>query len=291
MFRGGFLPAFAVIVFSFLGSPLTARSSVDSLVEACYPLIVAELPQQVQGTLSRISHYPRRYLALSYYLRRADEIVDGWSWTSEEVRAYRATVEFDEMVEDVERVRTLFAEANPGYTLRVHIAARSLGTQISKWNSVSSVSRAAHEFLDSVERFARSLLGADSNGVAYTAAEERLDSFRMFLRTYEPVEERAPTVAVPGLSKHGQLRAFDFKVYKGGRMIAGARSRTIPSQWDRPGWTERLREATAAASPRFVGPLPVPYEPWHYNYDPTAPRFGRTADSTGVATGNDPDTE
>lgn len=260
---------------------LHAVNPVDSAITAYYRVIVKELPQKVQSTLAEISSTPRRYLALSYYIRRSGEIADGWSWTTEEVRAYRATTEFDEMVEDVERVRAHFAEANPGFSLGVNISARSLGTQISKWNRVSSVSRAAHDFLDSAERFTLLLLGTDSNGVPNIAEWERIDSFKQFLWTYSPDSGRVPTVAVPGLSKHGQLRAFDFKVYKGRRMIAGASSRTIPSHWDRPGWTDRLRVATAAASPRFIGPLPVPYEPWHYDYDPSKSRFPHI-DSTKI---------
>ncbi|MEP7220896.1 MAG: hypothetical protein ABI876_18370, partial [Bacteroidota bacterium] len=67
-----------------------------------------------------------------------------------------------------------------------------------------------------------------------------------------------------------QFRAFDFRVMRGGRVVAGTVARTIPAVWDRSGWTERLREAICTASRKFDGPLPEPYEPWHYAYHPKA---------------------
>lgn len=245
-----------------------STSQTDSLLGSWIAILPANLPEHVQQTLEKIPDFSRRFLALASYIRRAGEIPEGWSWTSEEVAAFRKTDEYSRMVEEVERVRTIFADSNPGYSLRVNIDARPLGTQIRKWNRVSSVSRAANDFLDSAELFVNELLRVDTLGRPRIPADERIDSFRVFLHSYVPPDGREPTVAVPGLSKHGQLRAFDFKVYRGGRMVAGARSATIRTAWDEPGWTRRLFEAATAASPRFVGPLPAPYEPWHYNYDP-----------------------
>lgn len=250
-------------------APRPLAASTDSLLQALADSFPSELPSHVRATVARIPDFSRRFLALSYYFRRSDELDDGWSWTSEEVRQFRTTDEYLRMVADVERVRAIFAEQNPGYSLRVNIAARSLETQLRKWNSVSSVSRAANDFLDSATRFTERLDRRDSTGTPVVDPAERRDSFRLFLTTYTPRPGRVPTVAVPGLSRHGQLGAFDFKIYRRGRMIAGARSSTIPGAWDRPGWTGRLFEAVTAASPRFVGPLAVPYEPWHYNYDAT----------------------
>lgn len=261
---------FVLILGALCGVEVSARSTseTDSLLGSWIDVLPGELPEPVQKTLQRIPDFSRRFLALASYIRRAGEIPNGWSWTSEEVAAFRNTDEFSRMVEEVEHVRSIFAERNPGYSLRVNIEARPLGTQIRKWNGVSSVSRAANDFLDSAERFVNGMLAIDTLGGPHIPADERIDSFRVFLQSYEPPDGREPTVAVPGLSKHGQLRAFDFKVYRGGRMIAGARSATIRTAWDEPGWTRRLFEAATAASPRFVGPLPAPYEPWHYNYDP-----------------------
>ena len=250
----------------FTQSSLVASTPVDSAISAYYPILEAEVPEKVRKTLHRIGSTSRRYLALSYYLRRADEIESGWSWTESEVAAFRKTEECRVMLAEVDSVCSRFAANNPGYTLRVNVGARSLGTQIRKWNNVSSVSRAAFDFLDSAEKFVTVML-TDTSLVAAERDSTRLDRFRIFMQTYSPRPGRVPTVAVPGLSKHGQLRAFDFKVYRGKKMIAGANSRSIKSRWERPGWTTKLKEATLEVSPRFVGPLPTPYEPWHYNYD------------------------
>lgn len=241
------------------------QASTDSIRSSCLEHYRATLPEHVRSTLERIPNVRRRELALCYYIRRDSQLVDGWSWTASEVSAFRKTPQFRTMVADVELVRAIFADSNAGYELRVNIAARSLGTQISKWNAVSSVSRAANDFRDSTERFLSQFFERAAAGIVDTSA--LVDSFGVFLRTYSPRPGRVPTVAVPGLSKHGRLSAFDFKVYRRGRMIAGANSRSIRSRWDRPGWTERLQAAALAASPRFSGPLQVPYEPWHYEYD------------------------
>jgi hypothetical protein len=65
---------------------------------------------------------------------------------------------------------------------------------------------------------------------------------------------------------HGQSRAIDFQIMKDGKIVAATEVGAVASQWDAPGWTRRLKEAIAAASPRFKGPLAAPNEPWHYEY-------------------------
>lgn len=74
-----------------------------------------------------------------------------------------------------------------------------------------------------------------------------------------------PPLAVPGLSPHGQSRAFDFQVMRGGELIAGPSG---AGRWDSEGWTEKVRAAVARASTKFKGPLASPREPWHYDYRP-----------------------
>ena len=129
------------------------------------------------------------------------------------------------------------------------------------------------EFMDSCRvEFSDSIYGE-------TPDSESINRFRAFMQRYEFDDERVPTVATPGLSKHGQLRAFDFKIMKGRRLIAGASSATISSRWDGAGWTAKLREVIVRVSDHFDGPLDNPYEPWHYNYhpDPNHPKvMGKT---------------
>lgn len=232
--------------------------------------IVQLLPPHVRKTLQSIPSQSRRLLALSCYLRRIEEIPEGWSWTSQQVSAFKKTSEYKQMLADIDSVRTQFAARNPGYTLSVTIEARSLETQISKWNSVSSVGRAAQEFMDSC-----AIVLSDSLLFGESIDSNAINTFLQFLRSYEFEDGKVPTVAIPGLSKHGQLRAFDFKVMKGRRMIAGAHSATIQSAWESPGWTEKLHQAVRSVSDRFDGPLADPYEPWHYDYWPNGISLSR----------------
>ena len=262
-----FLPLKQLIIAVLIQIPgqLLAKDQVrfnNQLLKVYLDSVVGELPEYVQKTLNRIPNFQRKILAANVYFRRADELERAWSWTAKEVAEYKLTAEYARMLVDIEQVKQEFTERNPGYHLRVNIGARSLETQIKKWNSVSSVGRAAREFIDSCrQEFSDSVYEAVPDSLS-------IERFRAFMERYEFHENRVPTVAIPGLSKHGQLRAFDFKVMKGRRMLAGANSATIPTKWDKAGWTEKLKEAVFAVSHRFEGPLPAPYEPWHYNYWP-----------------------
>ena len=90
-----------------------------------------------------------------------------------------------------------------------------------------------------------------------------VERFESFLRG--ATTRATPTLAVPGLSPHGQSRAFDFQVMRGPQLIAGPSG---AGAWDGAGWTEKVREAVTRASTKFTGPLASPREPWHYDYRP-----------------------
>ena len=180
----------------------------------------------MQQTLDRIPDFSRKILAANVYFRRADELGKAWSRTSKEVTGYKKTDEYARMFVEIEKVKQEFAERNSGYYLKVNIGTRSLETRIQKWNSLRSVGRTAREFIDSCrQEFSDSVYKVMPDSI-------EVERFRAFLRRYEFDKDRVPTVATPGLSKHGQLRAFDFKVMKGRRMIAGANSASIPTKWD-----------------------------------------------------------
>lgn len=220
----------------------------------------ARLDPRAMAVLRRISHNERQLLAIRGYIRRAHLYEQRWAWTASEMRAYRKTAEYRQMLEDIERVRSIFAEKNPGYTIRVNLEARDLGTQLSSWNRVASVAPAARELRDTcIEILADSTYPARPDSASILR-------FETFLKEFEG--EILPTVAIPGFSLHGRLRAFDFVIMQGSRTVAGTLSASIESAWDAPGWTLRLKEAVSLASPRFVGPLAEPIEPWHYDYRP-----------------------
>ena len=86
--------------------------------------------------------------------------------------------------------------------------------------------------------------------------------FAEFLRTWQL--PAALPLASPGLSLHGQLRAIDFQVTRGGEVIAPTEVASVARIWIRQGWARKLKQAVAGSS--FTGPIQTPNEPWHYEY-------------------------
>ena len=225
-------------------------------------IVALDLLPRVREALKRIPSPSRRLLAVKYYLHRdSAEIARKWAWTSSEAKEFRGSEEYRRAMEEIAKVRAKFAELNPGHGLQVHMEIRSLGSQIGKWNKVRSIGIAADELIDTCMTF------FTDTALIFPGIpdEESIARFREFIRTFEP--KQLPTVACPGLSQHGQLRAFDFRVMRGGRLVAGTSTRSIPTAWDEAGWTAKLKEAIEQASDRFEGPLEEPYEPWHYTYE------------------------
>jgi len=234
--------------------------------------ITSELDPRVQDALKHIPARHRNLLALKYYLIRQDEVDEKWAWDVGEVRDFKKTLEYRETISHVQGVCDTFAALNPGYRLHVQIVARSLSAQLLNWNRTQSVETTGRALLDSC----MALMADSTAGYSETPNEETVDCFRALLTNYEP--QLVPTVAVPGLSEHGRLHAFDFRITRGRRLIAGTTSATIEKQWDEAGWTERLHDAVQRASNLFDGPLDSPYEPWHYDYVPVV-----VADDGGVS--------
>jgi hypothetical protein len=222
--------------------------------------ILADLDPRVNEAITRMDGEGRRLLALRSYLRNSSRLAERWSWTAEQVAAYQATPEHAELQAEVERVRAEFAQGNPGFELWVNPQVRSLDIQLQNWNTNESVAAAAETLLTAARAFA----GSAEFRRANAAGAQR--AFEQFLASHVPVP--TPTIAAPGLSPHGQLRAIDFQVHKDGAIVAGTRTATIAEEWDGAGWTQKLEAAVRTASRRFVGPLEMPREPWHYTYAP-----------------------
>ena len=214
------------------------------------------LPPEQREALGRIDGEGERLLALRGYLRAGRGAGARWAWSRERIESYEKSAEYAAALAEIERVRRAFEAANPGYTLRVNTNVRSLDEQLSKWNESDSVARAGAELLER----ARAELDGGSYGAGTVADVQRFEGFLRGATT-----RTTPTLAVPGLSPHGQARAFDFQVMRGGQLVAGPSS---PSGWDSAGWTAKLQEAVRAASGKFSGPLASPREPWHYDYSP-----------------------
>ena len=154
---------------------------------------------------------------------------------------------------DIDAVIAAFAAANPGFTLRVNRMPRSLEAQIAHWNENRSVGVAAAALMASLERqFGNNARAADEQAV------------RSALLQWTP--NVAAALAAPGLSAHGQARAFDFQIERDGQVIAGIDAASARQRWDAAGWTQKLHAAVSSAGNCFAGPLTSPYEPWHYAY-------------------------
>jgi hypothetical protein len=214
----------------------------------------AGLDPQAVETLHRIDGADRQLLALGAYLRAGDSLSARWSWSQETLTGYPSTPEGEAAAADIDSVIAAFAKANPGYELQVNRQPRSLEIQLARWNENASVAAVAATLVTSLDRrFAES--------TSPTAGE-----LREALAHWTP--GAAAALAAPGLSAHGQGRAFDFAVARDGRTVAGLEAASAPATWDGAGWTRKLHQAVVASGKPFVGPLQSPYEPWHYAYTP-----------------------
>ena len=234
----------------------------DDALPAYVASISAQLDPRVAQTLAQLDGTGRQLLALRSYLRSASHLAERWSWTEDRIEAFEGSAEARDLQQEIDRVRKAFIAANPGFELYVNSEVRSLDVQVEHWNSNASVTAAAEGILVAAQaRIASPEFPAARSKQARVALEA-------FLSAYRPVP--TPTIAAPGLSLHGQMRAIDFQVHQGGRVIAGPSTATIATDWVAAGWAAKLDAAVREASNRFVGPQATPPAPWHYNYVPEA---------------------
>jgi len=230
-----------------------------SAIEALALGIATKTDAHVAAVLPRIEGTGSKLLALRSYLRSGPNLAERWSWTQEQIAVFEGSIEQQELNAEIQRVREAFEQSNPGFELFVNPQVRSLDIQLANWNRNESVAAAS----------ARLLQDAGAHlGTAATDAVRGAPMLEAFLQSYSP--EPIPTVAAPGLSPHGQMRAIDFQVHRGGEIVAGPDTHTIGTVWEQGGWAVRLDLAVREASRKFVGPLVAPREPWHYTYTPVA---------------------
>jgi hypothetical protein len=222
--------------------------------------LAAQLDPRAISALAAIDGTGRRLLAARSYQRSAAHLTERWSWSESEVAAFNLSPGRAQLDAAIHRVRCEFGNANPGHTLFVNPAFRSLEVQIRNWNGNESVSAASNSMADVLRA------AVETPDFPAPGSPEGIRRFRQMLDSYRP--EPAPTIAAPGLSLHGQMHAIDFQVQANGSTIAGPSTRSIERDWERAGWTTRLRSAVTAAGVGFAGPLHDPYEPWHYDFRP-----------------------
>jgi hypothetical protein len=186
-------------------------------------------------------------------LRAGAALPERWSWSQRQIAAYPSTAEGRAAAADIAAVASVFAAENPGFTLRVNQQPRSLELQLAHWNQNMSVGKAAAALSAWLEQ-----------KFPDVATRVNPAALRSALIEWKP--HAAVALAAPGLSPHGQARAFDFQIEHDGRIVAGADLASARQRWDAAGWTQQLRAAVGAAGGPFIGPLAFPYEPWHYAY-------------------------
>ena len=251
----------ALIATGFAAAePVRADDAVQ--LDECVAAVEAQLDPRVTDALARIDGLGRRLLALHSYLRSSAHLTERWSWTQEQISAYEGSAEQRDLQQAIGLVSAEFVRENPGYELWVNPQVRSLDVQVEDWNTNESVGAAAEHLEAAVREHAA------APDFAKAGPERAARSLQSFLSAYVPAP--TPTIAAPGLSLHGQMRAVDFQVHQDGQVVAGPRTSTMDSEWDAAGWSDRLSAAVRSAGARFVGPLASPREPWHYTFSPKA---------------------
>lgn len=240
-------------------SPIRAQAADDTL-NAHLGAIRAALDPRAATALAQIEGTGRQLLAARSYLRAGPNLAERWSWSDAQIATWQDSPAQSALDAAVARVRAAFESANPGCTLHVNPEVRSLEIQLERWNTNPTIASASSALAEAAALAVQSQeFPAPGTPLAHAA-------FGDFLRAFAP--SPTPPLAAPGLSAHGQMRAVDFVVTQGERMVAGASTADIPTLWIGQGWAGRLKAAVLASGAPFVGPLRTPDEPWHYDYRP-----------------------
>ena len=110
--------------------------------------VLAKLAPPPSGeALTQIPDPGRKLLALRSYVRYGAKIADRWSWTNEQVKAFKGSPEQQELLAEIAAVNRHLKAANPGYEIYVHGTVRTLDEQIASWNKNKSVGTGAEEIL------------------------------------------------------------------------------------------------------------------------------------------------
>lgn len=251
-------------------------------IEAYIRQLYDNQEERVRNVLDRITDENRNLLALRGYVRFPSRITNRWAWTNQEEEEFRGSREGAVMAGEIQSILRRFARNNPGHRLRANQQARSLDQQINSWiNQRSRGGRIVLSFGQRLWNLAGSELDRTNQGTVIYPDLPTADStvtFHDWLRQHSRdlglghrVEGRwrtNPSLATPGLSDHGRLRAIDFSVIRRGTTVAGADSGqdSLDIWRGNPHWQTLLNDAITAGGGNWEGPLRNPDEPWHYTY-------------------------
>jgi hypothetical protein len=238
-----------------------ANSKLESYIWATTPLIgpaqahVEEALQLIMaGTPKGADAQTLVVLALRRYLRMGGERVNvQWAWTPEEALQHARSPELALLHSEAAKMQANFAKNNPGYMLTIS-PLRNLERQVYLWDTNMTLRATASRVSAAAIRELGKEMYPDPAG------RQAAVQFAAFLRRTEVNPE--PSSAAPGTSDHGQAHAVDFVVIQNGVAIATTKTETIASIWKARGWENKLIQA--AEGTQLLGPLKVPYEPWHW---------------------------
>ncbi|MEJ7616329.1 MAG: hypothetical protein WKF30_05010 [Pyrinomonadaceae bacterium] len=239
------------LLASSINYPLSAGNlNAEAKLQRYAEAVSGKLHPWARAAVPRIPDFGRRLVAIRGYLRSAQAIEAKWVWSPEEIGRFKVSAEHQEILAEVEKIKRRFGELNPGYTLSANTGVRSLDEQIKSWNETASIKRAGEALVaDSLKE----LSAPNYKDEPDAAGLARFTRFLQYARLAQ-----VPTLATPGLSPHGQLRALDFVVKRGDQVIAGTLSANIKNEWDDSGWGRKLNEAIKQSSNKFTGPLASP---------------------------------
>jgi hypothetical protein len=246
-------------------------TTIDDRIAAHLNAAAADVDPRVVSAVARIDGLGPKLLALRSYWRARATLAERWSWSAQKIARYEGSPLQRELDAEIARVRSVFEADNPGYTLWVNPQVRSVELQLERWNDNDTVRAAGAAVLQDVRK---AMVDAQPPAPSTRAGRAWLGTW---LAAYVP--QPTPALAAPGLSPHGRMSAVDFQVRQGDRTVAGPSVEQVQSVWNAQGWRARLQAAVTSASRRFHGPLRMPDEPWHYDYE---------AESGVLAGGDDP---
>ena len=243
------------------GVASSGSGSADARIAAHLASLRGTLDDRAVEALDDIDGLGRRLLAARSYLRSGDALDERWSWSQAEIERFEGSPLQRALDAEVARVRAAFEAQNPGYSLWVNPQVRSVELQVERYNDNATVTAAGATMLAQMRK---AVTSSEAPAPGSAAAREWFSSL---LRSARP--SPVPTLAAPGLSRHGRMQAVDFQVKQGDRTVAGPSYAQVAPVWEGQGWAQRLARAVHATSDRFTGPLATPNEPWHYEYEPS----------------------